>query len=268
MRDVLTFNERTVREAVLNAVSHRNYQMSGSIFIRQYEERLVIENPGGLPQGVTPDNILDKQVPRNRLIAEIFALSGLVERAGQGMDLIYVLSVKEGKPLPDFMGSDDYSVRLTLGGKISDPQWLIFMDGMDDKKIAGLTALDMLALKALFYKRKMALPLEASLFRLVQMGLVERKGGAYVLPGAIDDSVSTAAAPPQPALHSREKDKELLLAYIKSSGGEGAPFRELRQVVPTLSRKQVQLLLAALKEGGKIRMDGERKWARWYITGV
>jgi len=39
--DIPTFNERVVREALLNAVSHRNYQLSGSVFIRQYQDRLV-----------------------------------------------------------------------------------------------------------------------------------------------------------------------------------------------------------------------------------
>jgi ATP-dependent DNA helicase RecG len=182
------------------------------------------------------------------------------------MDLIYVLSVKEGKPLPDFLGSDDYSVRLTLNGKISDPLWLIFMDGMDDKKIASLTAGDMLALKALFYKKKMKPPLEASLSRLAQMGLVERKGETYFLQSAGGDDTDPGAASVHPALNSRGKDKDLLLAYIKSSGGEGAPFRELQQVVPALSRKQLRLLLDNLRNEGKIKLQGERKGARWCIS--
>lgn len=47
--DIPTFNESVVREAILNAVSHRNYQLAGSVFIRQFPDRLVIESPGGLP---------------------------------------------------------------------------------------------------------------------------------------------------------------------------------------------------------------------------
>ena len=80
--DISTFNERVVREAILNAVSHRMYQMSGSIFIRQYRDRLVVESPGGFPNGITVDNILNRQSPRNRRIAEILSLCGLVERSG------------------------------------------------------------------------------------------------------------------------------------------------------------------------------------------
>jgi ATP-dependent DNA helicase RecG len=64
----------------------------------------------------------------------------------------------------------------------------------------------------------------------------------------------------------RETNKELLLKDIKASGEEGAPFRELQQVLPMLSRKQVQLLLNSLREEGKISLQGERKNARWHIN--
>jgi ATP-dependent DNA helicase RecG len=69
-RDIPTFAESTIREAILNAVSHRDYQQPGSIYIRQYPTRLEIESPGGFPTGVTPETILWKTVPRNRRIAE------------------------------------------------------------------------------------------------------------------------------------------------------------------------------------------------------
>lgn len=102
--DISTFNERVVREAILNAVSHRNYQLSGNVFVRQYRDRLVVESPGGFPLGISLDNILDRQAPRNRRIAEMLSLCGMVERSGQGMNLMYELSVQEAKPLPDFTG--------------------------------------------------------------------------------------------------------------------------------------------------------------------
>jgi ATP-dependent DNA helicase RecG len=85
--DIPTFSERPVREAILNAVSHRDYQLGGSVFIRQYPRRLVIESPGGFPLGINEQNILDRQSPRNRRIADIFARCGLVERSGQGINL-------------------------------------------------------------------------------------------------------------------------------------------------------------------------------------
>jgi hypothetical protein len=69
--DVPTLDERAVREAVLNAVSHRDYRSSASIFVRQYPRRIEVVSPGGFPSGITPDNVLWQQKPRNRRIAEV-----------------------------------------------------------------------------------------------------------------------------------------------------------------------------------------------------
>jgi len=71
MRDIPTFEERSVREAILNAVSHRDYRHGGNVFVRQYPRYIKIESPGGFPHGITLENILDRQYPRNRRIADI-----------------------------------------------------------------------------------------------------------------------------------------------------------------------------------------------------
>ena len=59
--EIPTFDEQVVREAILNAVSHRDYRVGGSVFVRQFPRRMEIVSPGGLPAGVTPQNILDRQ---------------------------------------------------------------------------------------------------------------------------------------------------------------------------------------------------------------
>ena len=149
--DIPTFNESVVREAILNAVSHRNYQLAGSVFIRQFPDRLVIESPGGLPNGISLDNILDRQIPRNRRIAEILALCGLVERSGQGMNIIYETSVKEAKPLPDFAGTDDTFVSLALNGLVIDKQMLSVINRIGNERLDTLTTADFLTINALYY---------------------------------------------------------------------------------------------------------------------
>ena len=102
-----------VREAVLNAVSHRDYRHGGSIFVRQYSRRIEIVSPGGFPAGITPENVLRQQNPRNRRIAEVLGKCGLVERAGQGFDRIFRECIQQSKPLPDFSHTDDHFVWLT-----------------------------------------------------------------------------------------------------------------------------------------------------------
>lgn len=80
--DILTFDEGTIREAVLNAVGHRDYRLAGSTFVRQYTRRLEVVSPGGFPLGITVENVPDQQQPRTRRLAEAFQRCGLIERSG------------------------------------------------------------------------------------------------------------------------------------------------------------------------------------------
>ena len=83
--DVPTFDEVQVREALLNAVAHRDYRPGGSVFVRQFAQRLEVVSPGGFPPGITTANVLDQQSPRNRRLAEALARCGLIERSGQAL---------------------------------------------------------------------------------------------------------------------------------------------------------------------------------------
>jgi ATP-dependent DNA helicase RecG len=89
-REVLAFSEKSVREAVLNAVAHRDYTInSQSVIIKASPEHFFIESPGGFLPGITAENIIYRSAWRNRAIAETFEKAGLVERSGQGMDDTY-----------------------------------------------------------------------------------------------------------------------------------------------------------------------------------
>ena len=174
--DIATFNERVVREVILNAVSHRNYQFGGSIFVRQFRDRLVVESPGGLPFGITLDNILDRQLPRNRRIAEILSLCGMVERSGQGMNLMFELSVQEAKPLPDFTGTDDFFVSVTLNGLILDKAMLSVINRISERGLEMLSTEDFLVIDALYHGRPLTEKMQSRLNRLTEMGIVEHIG--------------------------------------------------------------------------------------------
>ena len=150
MLPVSTFNEIVVREALLNAVSHRDYQLKGSIFVRQYGRKIVVESPGGFPPGITTENILNRHSARNGLIAAVFQRCGLVERSGQGMNLIYEMAVKEAKPLPNFEGSDSMFVKLTLDCQVIHPKMLALVKEIGAERLNVMTTDDYLLLSTLF----------------------------------------------------------------------------------------------------------------------
>lgn len=136
--DVPTFNEESIREGVLNAVSHRSMQINSAVVIRQSPQSISIINAGGFPIGVDIYNILTTpSVPRAKLLCEVLQKTGMIERSGQGVDKIYYNSLEEGKPLPDYSQSDAYQVCLTLNGKIEDPAFHLFVDEEQAKRDAN-----------------------------------------------------------------------------------------------------------------------------------
>ena len=302
--DIATFNERVVREAILNAVSHRNYQFGGSIFVRQFRDRLVVESPGGLPFGITLDNILDRQLPRNRRriaqlqprhaqfpcceparaakaerahkrreqrnyrrIAEILSLCGMVERSGQGMNLMFELSVQEAKPLPDFTGTDDFFVSVTLNGLILDKAMLSVINRISERGAELLSTEDFLVIDALYHERPLNEKMQSRLNRLIEMGIVEHIGRKkYVLARSLYAATGKTGVHTRHVGLDRDTNKELLLKHIRQNNEVGTPFKELQQVLPSQSRSQIQKLLRELRTAGKVISVGNTSAARWYIT--
>lgn len=267
--DIPTFNERVVREAILNAASHRNYQMGGSIFVRQYRDRLVVESPGGFPNGISLNNILDRQLPRNRRIAEILALCGLVERSGQGMNLIYELSIKEAKQLPDFVGTDDSFVSITLNGLVIDTKMLSLINRIGNDRLEMLSTGDFLVINTLYHEMDLAESLRPNLKRLAEVGIVEHAGrNKFVLARSLYEAAGKSGVHTRIVGLDRDTNKELLLKHIRKNGGRGTPFKELQQVLPGHSRNQIQVLMRELRREGRIYCEGATSAARWYAINT
>lgn len=263
--DISTFNERVVREAILNAASHRNYQMSGSVFIRQYRDRLLVESPGGFPNGISLDNILDRQVPRNRRIAEILSLCGLVERSGQGMNLIYELSIKEAKQLPDFSGTDADFVSITLHGLGIDTKMLSLINQIGNERLEAMSTLDFLTINALYHEEELTENMKVQIKRLVGMGIVEHAGrNKYVLARGLYSAVGKSGIHTRIVGLDRDTNKELILKHIRKNGSKGTPFKEIQQVLPGHSRNQIQVLMRELRKENRIYCKGKTTGARWF----
>jgi ATP-dependent DNA helicase RecG len=269
--DVPTFNEGAVREAVLNAVSHRDYRSGGSIFIRQYPRRVEIVSPGGFPPGITPENVLWQQNPRNRRVAEVLAKCGLVERAGQGFDLIFRECIRQSKPLPDFTRTDANSVWLTLHGEISDPEFLRFLEEIGRERLTSFGTEDLLVIDHVHRGQTVPDPLHSRIASLVEQGILERvgrgRGTRLLLSRRFYRFLGRTGAYTRQRGLDRETNKELLRNHIVRAVPTGARLEELQQVLPGLSRNQIQALLRELKREGRIQVRGVTKAARWLPLG-
>ncbi len=187
MFDIPFFNEEVIREVINNAFAHRDYRLQSEIVIKQFPTKLTVASPGGFPLGVTLNNILTvSSTPRNRLLADVLALTGIVERSGQGMDVIFRLTLSEGKQMPDYNKTDDYQVVAILSARVKDPGFCLFINSIQQElpENQKLSVFDILT----FCDIKDGLqPKDKEIAKkLLSMGYLEKRGKTsairYILP--------------------------------------------------------------------------------------
>jgi ATP-dependent DNA helicase RecG len=94
-----------VREAIINAVCHRDYAAAGTVQVRIHDDRLEVWNPGTLPPGITLEDLyrVHPSHPRNRLLAGAFYRARLIEHWGTGTLRIIRECEAAGLPRPEFI---------------------------------------------------------------------------------------------------------------------------------------------------------------------
>lgn len=127
---VPAFDEVVVRELLVNALVHRPYTQRGDIFLNLHPDRLEVVNPGPLPLGVTPQNVLHTTVRRNEHLARLFHDLKLMEREGSGFDKVYEVLLSQGRPAPELTETHD-RVQVTVRRRILAPRVIDFIAKAD-----------------------------------------------------------------------------------------------------------------------------------------
>lgn len=235
--------------------------------MRQYSHRLEVVSPGGFPSGITAENILDQQNPRNRRLAEALAKCGLIERSGQGMNLIFETAIRQGKPLPSFAGTSAHEVRLTLDGMVKSTAFVRFMERLGEETLRLFSTCDFLVLNYLHREQPLSEHLKTRLPGLIEAGAVETvgrgKGTRYLLSQRLYAALGAKGVYTRKRGLDYETKKALLEKHLREQGDSGAPLAELRQVLPAESERSIQRLLSEMRDEGKVALHGKRRWARW-----
>jgi ATP-dependent DNA helicase RecG len=93
-----------IREAIVNAICHRDYESTGNVQVRIFDDRIEVWNPGSLPEGWTVEKLKEKHesIPKNPLIADQFFLIKFIEKWGTGTIEMVRRCVEWGLPEPEF----------------------------------------------------------------------------------------------------------------------------------------------------------------------
>ena len=209
-------------------------------------------------------------MPRNRLLADILAKTGIVERSGQGMDKIFLKTLSEGKPDPDYTESDDFNVTAILSATVKDKAFAIYVQSIqqslpEDKK---LTVFDVMALCEVRDGKKVPSNKQIAQ-KLEQMGFLEKHGKTnaihYILPRRYYEFAGDVAA------YSLATDWDInqVWAVIKpflNKYGK-AKISDLEKLVGShVSEKQMRSYLDALRKDGRLKTEGKNKYL-YYVLG-
>jgi len=272
------YDEIVIRELVANALVHRPYTTRGDIFINLHPEHLEIHNPGSLPLGVTPTNILQKTVRRNNHLAQIFHDLKLMEREGTGYDRIYETQLAQAKAIPQVREDEDRVV-VRIERRILKRELIDLLARVDHH--FGLSGRERIALgliaqhgslTALEFGRMLQIEgddrIRVWLGTLPAKGIVLSRGQTRATEYSISPGVLRATEFKGPttlkaiAPHRLEELIRADLAVYPNSG--------LSQIIgrigPEIPAYKVKRTLESLRQRGVLDMVGLRRWAKYSLA--
>ncbi len=277
---VPAYDEKVVRELLVNALVHRPYTQRGDLFINLHPERLEVVNPGRLPLGVTPANILHASRRRNEGLARVFHDLGLMEREGSGFDLMYDRLLSQGRPAPVLEEGDD-SVTVTIQRRILKPEVVRLMSDADAR--FQLTQRERITLGVLgqsegMTARELATALEAAtadalgswLGRLTELGLVSSGGRTKGTRYFVNPAVLTASGVKRATSLMRiepHRLRELVREDVRRYPGARIGAIAGR-IGPEINRSQLRRTLKQLVDLGELVMQGQRATATYRLKGA
>ena len=275
-RSVPAYDEKVVRELLVNALVHRPYTQRGDIYLNLYPDRLAVTNPGRLPLGVTPRNVLHASRRRNDGLARVFHDLGLMEREGSGFDLMYDRLLSNGRPAPLLEEGIDW-VRVTIERRILKPEVLRFIAAADEQ--FQLTQRERITLGALALSegmtaRELGKVLELDdtsglkpwLGRLLDYDILKQtgktKGTRYHVEPSLLRQLNFSS---QTSLSRIEPHRLDALVQEDIKRYPGSAIGEIHaRIGPEIKRRQVKLALDRLCDREAVRPEGEKRGRKYW----
>lgn len=274
---VPAFEEVVVRELLVNALVHRPYTQGGDIFLNLHPDRLEVVNPGRLPIGVTPRNILHSSRRRNDGLARVFHDLKLMEREGSGIDLVWERLLVSGRPAP-MVGEGVDSVHVTVPRRVLAPGVLGLL--LEADRAYQLTQRERIAVALLAQSEGLGAADLASRLELEGPGALRSWIGRPLELGLVELTGRTAAARYTvrgDLLRSAGLDRRTTLKLIQPHRLRALLMEDLerypdsargeihRRIGREINERTITRVLGQLVEEGLLAARGERRWRTYRI---
>ncbi len=270
---VPSYDPRGFREAVNNALIHRDYTRLGAVHVQMHDDRIRVSNPGGFVEGVRVENLLVTEPrPRNPRLADAFKRIGLVERIGRGVAIIYSGQLRNGRLPPDYSLSTETGVQVVLPGGPADLHFVELLVTEENRRQKAFRVSELLVLAHVWRERSIDTASAARLMQqheaqarailegLVETGILEgrgrKRGRTYLLSARVYRALGQPAAYVRARGFEPEQMEQMILQYVRAHG------RIVRREAADLCRigpYQATRLLKKLVEQEALAQHGQRK---------
>ena len=282
--EIRTYPEIALREAVLNALVHADYRIHGPILLKQFKDRLEISNPGGLPGGITPENILRHEpVPRNPTLVDALTRLRLVNRSNLGVRRMYQALLIEGKEPPSILDEGEAVRVIFRASELSVPFRMFVADEANRGRILSVEHLLIVqhllrhpeidtATAARITQQTEPDARETLSLMETEFGYIERGGtgrGTYwTLRHDLHRKLSVPGHPERDRRIDWEAAKTRVLSVLmeRSRHGEvGLSNAEIRQIARMDRFQVIRLMKELMAENPNIQKPGRGRNARYVI---
>lgn len=280
--EIRAYPEIALREALLNSLVHADYRIHGPILFKQFKNRIEISNPGGLPGGITPENILRHQpVSRNPALVDALTRLRLVNRSNLGVRRMYQALLIEGKEPPRILDEGEAVRVIIRGSDLSVPFRMFVAEEADRGRMLSVEHL--LIIQHLLRHPEVDTTTAAQITQQTEadtretmsqmeadLGFLERGGtgrGTYwILRHDLHRRLSAPGHPERDRRIDWEAAKTRVLSVLIERARRGEPGlsnEEIRQVTHYDRNQSRRLMLELMKENPAVKKEGERRWARY-----
>lgn len=280
-KNVMAYDKDVVRELICNAEIHRSYAITGDIFINIHPDYFEIINPGRLPYGVTPNNILHKSKKRNPNFAALMRALKYVEIEGSGYDKMYEILLQQGKNVPIvYEGNDFVSVKVCR--RIQSSKVLELMDFADRNyqlRQKQKICLGLIAMHESVTARELEKLLELNnsdelrpwLQHLIRQGLViscnvRSRGLEYRVNSTLLQKSEFRGKTSLKRIEDYRL-KEVIIEDLKLY--KEARIGDIQERIGSeISEKRVKAQILGLEEDGIIGRRGSNRWTTYYLIST
>jgi ATP-dependent DNA helicase RecG len=269
-KSIRQYPKEVVRELLVNAIAHKKYTISGDIFIEVFPDRLTITNPGSLPLGVNPKNILHERQRRNPHLIQLMSDLKLMEGEGSGYDLVFEKLSRDAKPLPE-IETDFTKVSVTIRSNTINQEVISILDYVGNHY--SLTQKEYITLGIIASNKKLAATQLTSMLQLSQedrtrswIGSLlekqilitqgERKGTQYLLNPKLFKQAKLDIIPSLKTIEPYML--EVLIKEDLKYNGESS-LSEINKRLEGVSMKDIQKTIYKMVTSGDLETKGAKR---------